>query len=65
MHLTAKHIRIVVGFRRLCCSLPAVAVGSDNGGNGPAAAGNLPSWCGPNKASLGLTDGFGGNSWRW
>lgn len=23
-----------------------------------------PSWCGPNEASLGLLDGFGGNSWR-
>jgi ribose transport system substrate-binding protein len=27
----------------------------------PTAA---PSWCGPKKISLGLTDGFGGNSWR-
>ena len=27
----------------------------------PAA---VPSWCGPKKISLGLTDGFGGNSWR-
>lgn len=25
---------------------------------------DLPSWCGPNEASLGLLDGFGGNSWR-
>src|SRR6185437_467347 len=24
----------------------------------------VPSWCGPKKISLGLTDGFGGNSWR-
>ena len=23
-----------------------------------------PSWCGPNEATLGLLDGFGGNSWR-
>jgi len=23
-----------------------------------------PSWCGPKKIKLGLTDGFGGNSWR-
>ena len=23
-----------------------------------------PSWCGPKKATLGLLDGFGGNSWR-
>jgi ribose transport system substrate-binding protein len=24
----------------------------------------VPSWCGKKKISLGLTDGFGGNSWR-
>jgi ribose transport system substrate-binding protein len=24
----------------------------------------IPSWCGPKKISFGLTDGFGGNSWR-
>jgi ribose transport system substrate-binding protein len=35
--------------------------GQSGGGAGPAGA---PSWCGPNKATLGLTDGFGGNSWR-
>lgn len=32
-----------------------------SGGAGPAGA---PPWCGPKKATLGLTDGFGGNSWR-
>ena len=34
----------------------------------PAAAGSAvagaPSWCGSKKITLGLTDGFGGNSWR-
>jgi ribose transport system substrate-binding protein len=25
---------------------------------------NAPTWCGPKKITLGLTDGFGGNSWR-
>ena len=25
---------------------------------------DVPSWCGPNKASLALLDGYGGNSWR-
>jgi ribose transport system substrate-binding protein len=24
----------------------------------------VPSWCGPKQITLGLTDGFGGNSWR-
>lgn len=29
-----------------------------------AAAQDIPSWCGPNEATLALLDGFGGNSWR-
>jgi ribose transport system substrate-binding protein len=31
---------------------------------GGAARAEVPSWCGPKKASLALLDGFGGNSWR-
>jgi len=29
-----------------------------------AAAADRPPWCGPDEISLGMTDGFGGNSWR-
>ncbi|MEO0999532.1 MAG: ribose ABC transporter substrate-binding protein, partial [Pseudomonadota bacterium] len=29
-----------------------------------ATAQDVPSWCGPEEASLALLDGFGGNSWR-
>jgi ribose transport system substrate-binding protein len=29
-----------------------------------AAHADVPSWCGPKKATLALLDGFGGNSWR-
>lgn len=25
---------------------------------------DVPSWCGPKKATLALLDGYGGNSWR-
>jgi len=28
------------------------------------AAGDVPEWCGPDEIVLGMTDGFGGNSWR-
>jgi ribose transport system substrate-binding protein len=35
-----------------------------SGATGKPANGNGPSWCGSKKVSLGLTDGFGGNSWR-
>ena len=44
--------------------------GSDSGGDddqGETSEADLegaPSWCGPKKITLGLTDGFGGNSWR-
>ncbi len=31
---------------------------------GQAMAQDVPSWCGPNQASVALLDGFGGNSWR-
>ncbi|HKE64171.1 MAG TPA: substrate-binding domain-containing protein [Micromonosporaceae bacterium] len=61
-------------FLRVAAAMGTVAVllagcGSSGSGNGGTAApagggGNLPSWCGPKKATLGLTDGFGGNSWR-
>ena len=29
-----------------------------------AGGGDVPSWCGPDEITLGMTDGFGGNSWR-
>ena len=31
---------------------------------GTVAQADVPSWCGPKKATLALLDGFGGNSWR-
>lgn len=31
---------------------------------GKAASGDAPSWCGDKEIVLGMTDGFGGNSWR-
>lgn len=39
---------------------------ASSGGSAPAAStnANVPSWCGSKKITLGLTDGFGGNSWR-
>lgn len=38
------------------------AAGGGSSSTGGASSG--PSWCGPKKITLGLTDGFGGNSWR-
>ena len=31
---------------------------------GEAANADAPAWCGPDEIVLGMTDGFGGNSWR-
>jgi len=57
-------------------SAPAAAASTDAGAaSTPAAAATTasaasgadtgtPSWCGSKKITLGLTDGFGGNSWR-
>ena len=39
-----------------CSSAPA-----DSGSSSVAGA---PDWCGPKKITLGLLDGYGGNSWR-
>jgi ribose transport system substrate-binding protein len=44
------------------CSSGAPSPDSVGGGGGPVAGG--PPWCGSKKITLGLTDGFGGNSWR-
>jgi ribose transport system substrate-binding protein len=33
-------------------------------GGTAAQAQDVPSWCGPKKATLALLDGYGGNSWR-
>ncbi|WP_349259816.1 substrate-binding domain-containing protein [Jatrophihabitans sp.] len=53
-----------------CSSSGGTAGTSGSSGNsgGSSSSGSAaatgPSWCGSKKISLGLTDGFGGNSWR-
>ncbi|MCB1487666.1 MAG: substrate-binding domain-containing protein [Bauldia sp.] len=44
--------------------LAAAAAAAVTFGGSAAMAADTPSWCGPNKASVALLDGFGGNSWR-
>ena len=38
--------------------------GSAAGASAGSSVAGAPSWCGSKKITLGLTDGFGGNSWR-
>jgi ribose transport system substrate-binding protein len=66
-----KHLRpsrLLVGLSATSLVLTACGGGGDDGGSGSgggqAAGGDVPSWCGPDEAVLGMTDGFGGNSWR-
>lgn len=37
---------------------------TDDTEGGSETDGDVPSWCGPDEIVLGMTDGFGGNSWR-
>jgi ribose transport system substrate-binding protein len=70
MTRSQRRIRLMAGIGVLGLALAACSSnGSTSAGAGPttgtsAPAGNAPSWCGPKKITLGLTDGFGGNSWR-
>jgi ribose transport system substrate-binding protein len=65
-----RRIRLMAGMGVLALALAACSSGSTNSaGSGPSTGtttsnANVPSWCGPKKITLGLTDGFGGNSWR-
>ncbi len=63
------------GFRRLSAVVAAAGVmalilsgcstgGSDGGGDAGGPLEGAPSWCGSKEITLGLLDGFGGNSWR-
>jgi ribose transport system substrate-binding protein len=49
------------------CGSSTDSPGTSSSGS-PAASGSsvsgAPAWCGPKEITLGLTDGFGGNSWR-
>jgi ribose transport system substrate-binding protein len=60
-------LRLLAGLGTVCLALAACSSGpsasSSSGGAGTHVPG-APSWCGTKKIVLGLTDGFGGNSWR-
>jgi ribose transport system substrate-binding protein len=58
--------RLVVAASAIALLLSACG-GSSSGsasGSGASRDPNAPPWCGAKKITLGLTDGFGGNSWR-
>jgi len=61
-HRKLTALVVTAGLAALVLSGCAAGKTSDTAG-GTSVAG-APSWCGPKKATLGLLDGFGGNSWR-
>jgi ribose transport system substrate-binding protein len=51
---------MLLAFTLVCGALILTAAAS----SARTSARGVPSWCGSKKITLGLTDGFGGNSWR-
>lgn len=51
---------VLVAFALVCGAVTVTAAAS----SAKTSAEGVPSWCGSKKITLGLTDGFGGNSWR-
>ena len=64
---TLRRGRLLAGMGAAALVLAACG-GSDDPesstGDTGAASGDRPSWCGEKEIVLGMTDGFGGNSWR-
>jgi ABC-type sugar transport system substrate-binding protein len=67
---TALRLVAASGAVALMLSACGSSSSSSAGGSGGAASSGgssvagAPAWCGTKKITLGLTDGFGGNSWR-
>ena len=67
MSRSTTALRVAAGLSVVALALSAC--GGSSGGTASAGASGssvpgAPSWCGAKKITLGLTDGFGGNSWR-
>jgi len=59
-----KLTALVVATGLMALVLSGCASGSTTATSTGAPLKGAPSWCGSKKATLGLLDGFGGNSWR-
>jgi ribose transport system substrate-binding protein len=68
VHMASKHAhKVLVALVGAGTLVISACGGSDNGSDSGTSTGSLPnapSWCGTKKATLALTDGFGGNNWR-
>jgi ribose transport system substrate-binding protein len=64
MNRHRKITSIAMGIGVIAMALAACAAPADDTGTPGQALDGAPDWCGPEQATLGLLDGFGGNSWR-
>lgn len=66
MTRSLTQLKLVTGIGVAALLLAACGGGGDDAGGTTSAADlkGAPSWCGPKQVTLGMTDGFGGNSWR-
>src|SRR3954465_14100589 len=68
MNRTPRATRVLatVGAGALGLALCACGGSDTSSGSSTSASGggDVPSWCGDKDIVLGMTDGFGGNSWR-
>ena len=67
MSRSTTAIRVLALSGVAAMALTACSSSSDSaspGASGGSTVAGAPSWCGSKKVTLGLTDGFGGNSWR-
>ena len=62
--MTQRRSGALLAFALLCGVVLLAATTSSARTTATAKSSAVPSWCGPKKITLGLTDGFGGNSWR-
>ncbi len=64
---TAARAAAILSVAALALSACGSSSDTSGGSSSSASGGSVPGapdWCGPKKITLGLTDGFGGNSWR-
>jgi ribose transport system substrate-binding protein len=67
MPRTIANLRVLAAVSAAVLALAACGSSTGPGSGNQAAAPpppGAPSWCGGKQTTLGLTDGFGGNSWR-
>lgn len=64
MKIAKKSMMLAVAVAASALALSGCATTASTSTETGAAVAGAPAWCGPNKVTVGLVDGYGGNSWR-